>query len=436
MNVKTLNSKTAILGMGKSGQAVAKFLQHIGQEVICFDDHRQEGDVYRYVNEEALEDVGEVIISPGCSLKHALVMHAKEKEIPVIGEMSFALKAISPFIKKIAVTGTNGKTTVVLLMQHILQTAGVTVKLGGNIGVPLISLVGDLQEDDILIIELSSYQLETLSGPVFDTGVILNITPDHLDRHETLDRYAEIKCHLQACLKKEGKLWAYCDVIRDWEEKLKAGYFTYGGVKDAFAWTSENKLHFQQGNSLDLSSLTQPLSTHDKENILAVWMVCKDLGIDDALFLKGLQTFQKPSHRIEWVTSIQGVDYFNDSKGTNLDATIKAVHSMQKDVILIAGGVHKGASYHQWKEPFEGRVKCIIALGEASRLIQEELASHFPVYKVDSLEEAVERAHLLAERGHAVLLSPGCASFDMFKDYVHRGNTFKRLVFELKNRTE
>ncbi|MGR3973372.1 MAG: UDP-N-acetylmuramoyl-L-alanine--D-glutamate ligase [Candidatus Rhabdochlamydia sp.] len=424
-------AKAVVLGMGKSGDAVYQFLKEAHIEVIGIDDALGPWQHQDGLPVCQLDDISQVIVSPGIPLSHPLILAAQEKGIPVQSELDFALERL-PSVTAIAITGTNGKTTSTLLLTHILKTAGYRVKMGGNVGIPLTSLIGQIEQDDIVVIEVSSYQLEIRLGRFFSLGIILNITPDHLERHTCFQDYAKIKCSLQQSLQEEGRLWVHSNVANAHHDQFERRYFTYGTDSTCSAWTEANRFYSQQGNMIDLSSLNRSFAQHDLENILAVWSVCEDLGLSHAVFLQGLQTFQKPLHRIEWIDCIKGVDYVNDSKGTNLDATIKAVNSIRKDVILIAGGVHKGSSYSLWKDSFHNKVKFLIVIGQAAELIEQELGPFFCVLKAYSMEQAVQIASHLAVSGDTVLLSPGCASFDMFTDYIHRGDSFKQEVSKLK----
>lgn len=432
--------KTLVIGMGKSGVAVYDFLQAAGDLVVGLDDNH--ATVQRLLDTGVrastsvdIQMFDRVVLSPGVSPQHRLVQEAEKLGLPMIGEMQLAFEALQPLGQSsVAITGTNGKTTVTLLITHILQKAGLPAYALGNVGVPLTSYVRTAKPEEMLIVELSSYQLDTLYLPIFDVGLILNITPDHLDRYGTMRAYAQSKCRLQACLKKEGTLWVHESVALEFKEELHHSYHTYGRSPNCTLWTDQVALLGHSGAEVILPAHYKELGFHESENVLAAWIACKQLGIDANTFLQGLQSFQKPKHRIEWVASIKGVDYINDSKGTNIDATIKAVQSIKKPLILIAGGVDKGASYQVWKTSFKTQVRYVIALGAAASKIAADLGPDWHVKIVTCLAEAVALSYSLAEEGDAVLLSPGCSSYDMFRDYAHRGDEFKQIVEELKEK--
>ena len=357
-----------------------------------------------------------MVVSPGISPSHPLYAEALQKGVEIVGEVELALRRIDQ--PCVGITGTNGKTTVTLLIEHVLKAAGKKAQAVGNVGFPLTAYMRQADQDEILVLELSSYQLETLKTSKIDYGVILNITPDHLDRYAAFQDYAKAKCHLQNCIKSEGTLWVSGQVIQEAGNLLGPGYKIF----DAKKWDIET-----------IAPIRYPhWGDHDSENVLVAWVVCEAWGVEKGVFSEALKSFQRPAHRIEFVTSLRGVDYFDDSKGTNVDATIKAVQAMKGKVVLIVGGVDKGASYEIWKLPFAGRVKHILAFGEAAKKIAEELKPAFSVEIVTDLRQAVLRAAQEAKVGEAVLMSPGCSSFDMFSNYEERGKKFKKFVMEMK----
>ena len=419
---------TLILGLGKSGRAAAELLLSHKKNVCAFDDYLKGLETLclaelglKYISDLGdicWEEIDQCVISPGINPKHIICTTAKNRGISVITEVELAL----PFISEplIAVTGTNGKTTVTLLVEHILKINGICAKAVGNIGVPLCSYVLASKKAEVLVVELSSFQLETLDVPVFDQAVILNITPDHLDRYLDMQVYATTKLHLQNCIKEGGSLFIHEKVVEQFGFLLeKNKYQTLG---------------FHQKDLEYFSSLLyRECAEHERENVLAAWALCKPFGISHTQFTKALTTFYLPPHRLECIASINGVDYYDDSKGTNIDAVICAVCAMKGKVILIAGGVDKGSSYTAWKRPFLGKVRQIIAIGLAAKKIEQELHPFVPVICVDSMQSAVVMAKKLAKEKESVLLSPGCASFDMFCDYAHRGKEFQYQVRLLKD---
>lgn len=421
--------RTLVIGLGKSGLSAYDLLLQEGDLVVGTDDKT---DLLTKLGSEGVsvdsqpqvEAFDRVVISPGIPPTHPLYIKAVQLGKEVVGEAELALSRLKQ--PCIGITGTNGKTTVTLLIEHILNSSGFQARALGNVGTPLTSYQGSSQE--ILVVELSSFQLELMKTPVLECGIILNITPDHLDRYTTMEEYAKAKCQMQNLLKSKGDFWVHQTVAQNFNPLLNENYQTYGIDSHCQCWTDRKEIYSGEKIETILPIRYRDLGNHESENVLAAWILCKKFGVSSAVFLAGLETFKKPDHRIEFVATLDGVDYFNDSKGTNIDATIKAVEAMSKNVILIAGGVDKGASYEPWKKSFAGKVKQVFALGQAAAKIAQELRPDFEVEIVSTLKEAVDGARNRAQAGMSVLLSPGCSSYDMFRDYAHRGDEFKKLV--------
>ena len=407
--------KKLVIGLGASGQAAAKYFLEKGETVIGVDsDPSKCMLVGLEINfdsaDHPLEGIDQVILSPGVPLTHPLVLRAEEAKIEVIGEIELALRNLKR--PAIGITGTNGKTTVTSLVAHVLNHSGRPAEAVGNIGTPLISAIDG---DKIAVIELSSYQLETIKTKKLSAAALLNITPDHLDRYKTMHAYAQAKFLVQDALIPGGLF-----VL----EKAAAESYAPLIHREALIYSYEQPPF----------PLPPPLSgrkNHDAENFIAAFYLTQRFGVSSSEFLSAYAAFKKPPHRIEFVQELAGVRFWDDSKGTNIDATIRAVEGMQGDVLLIAGGVDKGFPYTSWIDPFKGKVKRVYAIGEASPKIEKDLRHQIPVKIVKNLKEAVEEASKEARGGDNVLLSPGCASFDMFRDYADRGDQFKCLVRSL-----
>ncbi len=425
--------KILVIGLGKSGLAAYELLYNEGNEVVGVDDNAAlvekltlEGkNVHR---NPAVQDFDRIILSPGVPPANFFYQEAVRLGKEIVGEAELALSRLKNPCA--AITGTNGKTTVTLLVEHILKASGKKAKALGNVGTPLTSYLKEHDSRDIIVLELSSFQLETMKTPVIDAGIILNITPDHLDRYTTMEEYALAKCRMQDLIKLGGSFWVHQSLVQEFRPLLKSNYQTYGTDSQSDCWT--DKMSLMTGEKIEtiLPIRYRSLGDHESENVLAAWIICKTFGVGPETFVAALETFKKPAHRIEFVASLNGVDFFNDSKGTNIDATIKAVEAMKGKVILIAGGVDKGSSYQPWKKSFAGKVKTVVAIGQAASKIAQELAPEFEVEIVSTLEDAVQRACAGAKAGEIVLLSPGCSSYDMFRDYAHRGDEFKKFVLE------
>jgi UDP-N-acetylmuramoylalanine--D-glutamate ligase len=444
--------KTLVLGLGKSGIAATRFLLRQSCEVLGIDGNRfyletseeirhlqMLGIVCRDENDPIdWAGIDRVVVSPGISPKHPIYQTAKEKGIEVTGETELAL----PYFQKplVAVTGTNGKTTVALLVEHILNAAGIKIKALGNVGIPLCDYLMSPGPEEAFVVELSSFQLETMRTPAFAAAVLLNITPDHLDRYESMEQYAQAKCQLQYLMKENAPFFVQAQAMKEYGHLLHLkNYQTFAAASSEIEKridlrTDQTSVWYREKIEYLMPMQYREMGRHDNENIMAAWVLCRPFSISNELFCKALGTFRKPPHRIEFIREVEGVSFYDDSKGTNIDAVVQAVKTMERPVILIAGGVDKGASYLSWRKHFSGKVKQIIAIGAAAPKIYSELHPYFNIKIVDSLASAVEVAASAARRGDCVLLSPGCSSYDMFRNYAHRGEEFQRHVQSIERR--
>jgi len=385
--------KVCIFGLGVSGRAALEYLQNRGDEVCSL-----EGDDFFDP-----KGVDLVVISPGVPLSHPWVKTARAHRIPLVGEIDLGLAELKKRNKKVfGITGSNGKTTTTLLTTHLLEHAGKTAVAVGNIGVPVLSQIEN--EAEFFVVELSSYQLETVSAQaVLDAAVILNITPNHLDRYPSFEAYQLAKKRIALCLKKEARFY----------------HMQKNGIK--FKEKVETIL------SLGYRDSRSSLYLHDLENLAAAYALT---DVTESVLLKAVESFEKPKHRLEWIRTVNGVAFINDSKATSVDAVNKAVESIKAPVVLLCGGVDKGGSFKDWVVPFRNKVIQVFAFGQAARRIQNELAGECSVKLVDSMELGITEAVKIASVGGSVLLSPGCSSFDQFKDYQDRGEKFRQIVEE------
>jgi UDP-N-acetylmuramoylalanine--D-glutamate ligase len=437
--------KTLVLGLGVSGIAAARFLLKQNRAVLGVDSNRSYLETHEELRHLQMKGmicrhdsdpldwacIERVVVSPGIHPKHFIYQMAQKKGIELIGEAELAL----PHFKKpmVAVTGTNGKTTVTLLVEHLLNSAGIKARALGNVGTALCDYLINPGPEEAFVVELSSFQLETMRTPVFDAAALLNITSDHLDRYTDMQEYAKAKCRLQYLLKDGAELFVQAQTADEFAHLLQAkNYQTFGFEKRSDLWTDQTSIKYREKIEYIMPMRYREMGRHDIENTLAAWALCQPFSISNEQFCNALETFQKPSHRIEFVREIKGISFFDDSKGTNIDAVIQAVKVMKGSVILIAGGVDKGASYLPWKEQFVGKVKQIIAIGAAAPKIYNELHTFFNIKFADSLASAVKIAVSDAREGDCVLLSPGGSSYDMFRNYAHRGEEFQRYVHSIK----
>lgn len=440
--------KWLVIGAGKSGISASKLLLFHNAQVILYDDNENasydeiKGKVVFYaknIPDDIFDDIYEAVVSPGISLESPVVQRCMDKGIKVIGEIELAYMSEKGDIA--AITGTNGKTTTTALVGEIMKYTGNKVLVAGNIGEPYTELVTESEESSHSVLEVSSFQLETIEHFKPHVSAVLNITPDHLNRHHTMENYINAK--LRIAENQESTDYIILnyedDILRQksGELKPKVIFFSSSRVLREGIYIRDGKYICMKFNneetvicSIDELSL---LGTHNYENVMAAIMMAwlMGVGIDD--IRKAVKEFKSVEHRIEYVCEKNGVIYYNDSKGTNTDAAIKGICSMTRPVFLIGGGYDKDADFSEWVECFGGRVKQLVLIGATKDKIAETCdRKGFTDYvKADSFEEAVKYCSENAVEGDAVLLSPACASWDMFKSYEERGNIFKKLVLEL-----
>jgi UDP-N-acetylmuramoylalanine--D-glutamate ligase len=407
--------KALILGLGLSGQSVARYLLNQGWHVFGTDKKKVE--ILPHVtffeeNEDFHFEFDLVVKSPGIPWNHPLVQKAKKTGTPITSEFELGVKAFSEKGKCLfAITGSNGKTTTTLLTTHLLNFAGIKAVAVGNVGRPLLSVLDE--EAEVFVVECSSFQLEEMNQVAFSAGAILNITENHLDRYSTFQEYAQTKFQLQMCIKEKGKLF-----LHERDRKQFAHL-----VKDQNKVATIFSLEYRDG---ELGK-----SSHDLENLSAAKAFLDFAGVSQDVFWKGVPSFVKPPHRVEFVRNLKGVRYVNDSKATSSDAVIKALQSCHERLILIAGGLDKNGDFSMLGPYLEGKVKKLLLIGSGAEKIRCELGHLVETEMCDTLSNAVKNAYEKALPGECVLFSPGCASYDQFKNYEHRGDVYKKLVNEL-----
>ena len=435
-----------VVGLARTGIAVARFLTHRGARVIGSDSrsrHELEKefpelgqlDIDFFREDRGDEVFGRadlVILSPGVPPSIEPLIVTRQRNIPIVSEIELASWYLT--IPIIAVTGTNGKTTTTLLVGEMLRRAGKQVFVGGNIGNPLINLVERAEHADTAVVELSSFQLETIQRFRPSVAVLLNITEDHLDRYPTFDAYVEAKSRLfmnQSVSDLSVLNASDPNVTRAAQaSKARKVYFNIGmdGPEGAFFDGDQIVLRESHGEELYDPKRGRLLGTHSIENMMAAILTAKSCHCSSEGVRHVMETFEGLAHRLEFVCEFDGVRYFNDSKGTNVGAAIRSLEAFPGPVVLIAGGKDKGGDYSPLRTPLRERAKRLILIGEARARMNRELGGATPVTLADSLQAAVEKAHSVARPGDTVLLSPACSSYDMFRDYVERGDTFKALV--------
>jgi len=408
--------KALIFGMGVSGKACAEYLSRRGATVIGVDKNPALG----ILGEQELlpwEEIDLCVKSPGIPPNHLLVKEAVRRSLPIFSEIELGLRHLARRNALLfGITGSNGKTTTTLLTTHILQTCGKKALAVGNVGVPLLSMVE--ADAEVFVIELSSFQTEALACPVLDAAVILNITPNHLDRYGSLEEYALAKLAIEKSLKSTASLYLQEDVEKSYQSYLTKQAESFPTLHEKIA--SFSQVSYRGGGA-----------PHDEENFRAALALCRILGISEQEAREASRSFCKPPHRIEHVGEVRGIVFVNDSKATSIDAVSKALTSVGGEIILIAGGHDKGGSFQELIPFVQKKVKKILAIGETAGRIQRELESFVSVEIMETLDLAVKKAWQIATAGDTVLLSPGCSSYDQFKDYQERGDLFKHLVSEL-----
>lgn len=437
-----------VIGLGISGQAAASYLLKRGVVVTGIDRKAElfvEGGPLSSLQKRGLraladgsldtfEDIDLVVVSPGVPLTHPYCQAAQTKGIEIIGEVELACREMKQ--KCLAVTGTNGKTTVTLLTDHILRHCSIKSKALGNVGIPLTSALEDPVSvpGEVVVLELSSFQLETLESVFIDAGVLLNITPDHLDRYASMDEYAQAKVSMAHRIKSGGCFYVEENCFAEFRSHFRnQDVRTYGNASQSDLFTDLSDVYLEGKRMFALPQEYQGKRSHHVENLLAAFALCHAAGVPSELFVEAVQSFKRPAHRIQSVRILSGVHFYDDSKGTNIDAVIRAVQEVPGPVVLIAGGVDKGFPYVSWLSAFGGKVQSVCAIGQAKERIRNDLDGKIPVTLHDGLEEAVKSAAAQAKAGGTVLLSPGCSSFDMFRDYAHRGEEFQRIVNSIES---
>lgn len=437
--------KFLIVGISKSGIESTRFLLKRGATCYIYDDGcdnrvakdckalEEEGAVKVDKTEvfDLLAGVDVVVLSPGVAIDHDIPIKAKKLGKRIIGELELAYNFCN--VPIIAVTGTNGKTTTCTLIDEVLKSARLKTKLCGNIGTPFISVVEDAKEIDVAVVETSSFQLETVSAFAPHVAVITNVTPDHLSRHYNMENYLFIKSRILHNLKEsEYAVLCYDDplVVRLAEKtKAKVLYFSTKTQVNG-SYVEDGKVYFKGKAVASLDDL--PISgEHNVLNLLATVCVAKIMGLSDEEIVDGVKSFKGVKHRIQYVATKKGVDFVNDSKATNIDATCKAIESLAKPTVLLLGGKDKGIAFDGLFEKIKNsKVKSVVVTGESRYSILEGAKSvgYESVSVTEDFFVAIDLARLIAKEGDSVLLSPACSSFDRFSDFEHRGEEFIRYV--------
>ena len=443
--------RVTVVGLARSGTAACRLLCALGAEVTGTDVRPAEalGGEMRALAElgvrlylgghplEALSDAELCVASPGVPVEHEVLALCRRRGVPVIGELELAYRTTTADV--IAVTGTNGKTTTTALVAALVGGERRPVLVGGNIGRPLTAQVAGFPADGLVVAEVSSFQLETIETFRPRVAALLNLTPDHLDRHRSFEAYREAKARI--FMRQTREDWAVVNA----DDPEAAGLVARAPGR--VVWFSRTRAvpegAFLRNGwvTLRLDGRERPVcpvgeillrGAHNLENVLAASACAAWVGVDPQTLRGAIRAFRGVAHRLEWVRELGGVSFYNDSKGTNVDATLKALGAFREPLVLIAGGRDKGQSFAALAGAASGRVKAAVLIGEGRATLGPALRKTTTVREAESMRDAVRCAVALAVPGDVVLLSPACASFDMFRDYEHRGEVFKQEVLALE----
>jgi UDP-N-acetylmuramoylalanine--D-glutamate ligase len=444
--------KILVVGLARTGIVVSLFSAGYGAAVTATDEKPESalGDAPEKLRAAGVHlvlgshdpaiflDPDLIVLSPGVPANLPALQKAREKGIPVWSEIELAWRFLRG--KLVAITGSNGKTTTTSLVAHILETAGIPMLVGGNIGTPLLALVERSTDSTVTVAEVSSFQLETIEAFRPEIGVLLNLTPDHLDRHASFEEYAAAKLRMfENQLERDAAILNADDpeVTRRMPSRPHVYWFSRQKRVAAGAFLQGDQIIFRhEGEEILVARRDEiPLvGEHNVENVLAACAASYLAGATPAAIAAGVKSFQGVEHRLEFLAEIAGVRYYNDSKATNVDAAVKAVEAFPGPLLVILGGKDKGSPYTPLRDLLAARACRAILIGAAAGKIASDLAGAVPLDQAGSLDRAVEIAASQARPGDTVLLAPACSSFDQFENYEQRGRTFKQLVAALEAR--
>jgi UDP-N-acetylmuramoylalanine--D-glutamate ligase len=442
--------RVLVVGLARTGVATALFCAARGARVTATDTRGESeiGEAIAKLHEAgvALELGGHreksfleqdlIIPSPGVPADDAHLKAARAKGVTIWSEIELAYRFMKG--RLIGITGSNGKTTTTSLIEHILKTAGMPTILAGNIGTPLIACVDAMNDETWTVAELSSFQLELIDTFRPNIGVFLNLTPDHLDRHHTLEAYGAAKARLFENQTGEDAAILNADdaATTPYAPSLPRVYWFSRKQRVAQgAYVRAEEIVFRQDGKEEILLKIEviPLAgAHNLENVLAAIAAARLAGAPAAAIAKGVSSFAGVEHRLEFVSEIDGVRYYNDSKATNVDATLKALDAFPGRILVILGGKDKGSDYTVLQKPLREKAILALLIGAAAEKIEKQISGSVALERAETIERAVEIASHAAQRGDVVLLAPACASFDQFQNYEHRGRVFKDLVRQLE----
>ena len=453
------DKKVLVAGAGKSGIGSVGLLQGKGAVVVLYDgnkdlsveqlkeklskeeniDATKVEIVLGELEDELCEQLDLCVISPGIPLDVPFVEKLKAHNVVIWGEIELAYRSSKG--RLVGITGTNGKTTTTALVGEIMKSFYESVFVVGNIGTPYALMADKTEEKSVTVAEMSSFQLETIIECAPCVSAVLNITPDHLNRHKTMKNYGDIKMRI-AMNQKSNEVCVLNyedDALREYAKELPCKPLFFSSkreLEEGLYLDCDNNIWCRYGEineKLMNTSEMKLVGVHNAENVMAAIAMAMVMDVPMDKIINTVKNFNAVEHRIEYVTEKNGVIYYNDSKGTNTDASIKALEAMSKKTVLIAGGYDKGSEFDEWVEAFGDKVKCLVLIGVTAEKIADTARKHgfTNIIFANDLKEAVEASAKNANSGEVVLLSPACASWDMFKSYEQRGELFKQFVNEL-----
>lgn len=440
--MKLEGRRIVVVGMQRSGVASAELLLELGAIVTLSDREpaQQLGEAVQALVARGLPFLPQggipahhfdaAVLSPG--------VPANSPDLASVGTVMGEVELAAPLLRgrTIGITGSNGKTTTTALTGHILDACGLPAQVGGNIGTPVCAMVATSRAGQWNVLELSSFQLETTHTLHVHTAVILNVTQNHLDRHYTMERYAEAKARIL-----DAQTGAD-DAILNADDSYCRQFASRGsGQRTWFSSTGEADIHIRDGHIYFQGKQVMPVAdvpikgAHNLENTMAAMAVANTAGAPLGTIADAVRTFRAVEHRLEFVANIGGVDYYNDSKATSVDATLKALSAFPDDVWLILGGKDKGSNYSPLRAPASAKVRAALLIGAAAEIIARDLEGSTEIISIGTLDAALVYAFTHAQPGDTVLLAPACSSFDQFESFEHRGRHFKELVHAISRET-
>jgi UDP-N-acetylmuramoylalanine--D-glutamate ligase len=439
--------KAVVVGMAKSGLASVELLHQHGAQVRATDLKPLEklpdaaellerlGVPFAPQTPEVFDCCDLIVLSPDVPADLDPLEAARRRGVQVIGEVELA----APFLrgKTIGITGTNGKTTTTSLVGHILRESGVKVQVGGNIGTPVTALVESSSPDQWNVLELSSFQLETIRAFRADIAVCLNVTQNHLDRHHTFANYANAKARLFETQTPDGHAILNADdaTCVEFAARTSAAPVWFSGSRPVTPglWIDGSRILFDGRELMETAGI--PIrGRHNVENVMAAAAAASLAGVPLPAIAAAVRTFHAVEHRLEFVRTLGGIDFYNDSKATSVDATLKALDAFPGGLWVILGGKDKGSDYTVLRAPLAAKARAALLIGKAAPKIAGEIEGAVPVLDLHTLEAAVREAYTRAQPGDTVLLAPACASFDQFESFEHRGRAFKSVVQQLEDK--